>query len=72
MKKISNYIMENKWPYFFAILSMIISVSLDMFSPQLTQRIIDNVIVAGQISQLKWLLLGILVVGIGRAVFQYT
>ena len=51
---------------------MVISVSLDMFSPQLTQRIIDNVIVAGQLSQLKWLLLGILAVGVGRTIFQYT
>ena len=72
MKKISSYIRENKWPYFFALLSMVISVSLDMFSPQLTQRIIDNVIVAGQLSQLKWLLLGILAVGVGRTIFQYT
>ncbi len=72
MKKLSIYIWEHKFAYIFAILSMVIAVSLDMLSPQLTKRIIDNVIVGGETNQLTPLLLGLLIVGIGRCIFQYT
>ena len=44
MKKLSTYIFEHKWAYFFALLSMIISISLDMLSPQLTKHIVEDVI----------------------------
>ena len=50
---------------------MILAVSLDLMSPQLTKHIIDDVIVGGQIGKLKYLLAGILAIGVGRAVFQY-
>lgn len=72
MKKISTYLWEHKFAYLFAIASMIISVSLDMLSPQLTKHIVDDVIVGGQTEKLIYLLIGILCVGIGRCVFQYT
>ena len=71
MKKLSSYIWEQKIRYIIAIGSMIISVSLDLLSPQLTKHIIDDVIVGGQIAKLKYLLLGILAIGLGRCVFQY-
>ena len=44
MKKITTYIWEHKFAYGFVLLSMIISVSLDMLSPQLTKHIVDDVI----------------------------
>ena len=72
MKKLRTYIWEHKFAYIFAIASLIISVSLDMLSPQLTEHIIDDVILGGQMELLKYLLLGILGVGIGRCIFQYT
>lgn len=43
-KKLSTYIWEYKWYYFFAILSLLASVSLDMLAPMLTMHIIDDVI----------------------------
>ena len=55
----------------FRSISMIISVTLDLMAPQFTKHIIDDVIVGGQMSKLKFLLLGILAVGIGRCIFQY-
>lgn len=70
-QKLLPYILEQKYIYIFAILSMIISVSLDLISPQLTRRIIDDVIIGGESGKLKLLLLGILTVGIGRCIFQY-
>lgn len=51
---------------------MIISVTLDLMAPQFTKRIIDDVIVGGQMSRLKFLLLGILTIGVGRCIFQYV
>lgn len=71
MKKISTYIWEHKFAYIFAILSMVISISLDMLSPQLTKHIVDDVILGGQLDRLALLLTGILCVGIGRCIFQY-
>ena len=72
MKKLSTYIWEHKFSFLFAILSMIISVSLDMLSPQLTRRIVDDVITGGNLEKLSPMLIGILCVGIGRCIFQYT
>ena len=72
MKKLSTYILEHKWKYLIAILSMIISVILDLMAPQFTKHIIDDVIVGGQMSKLKFLLLGIFMIGIGRCIFQYV
>ena len=56
MKKLSAYIWKNKLRYILAIGSMILAVSLDLMSPQLTKHIIDDVIVGGQIGKLKYLL----------------
>jgi len=72
MKKLSSYLWEHKFAYFFAIASMIISVSLDMLSPRLTKHIVDDVILGGHTEKLTYLLCGILCVGIGRCIFQYT
>lgn len=71
-KKLSTYIWEYKWSYLLAILSLFISVSLDMLAPMLTMHIIDDVIIGGNLSLLPYLLGGILCVGVGRCIFQYT
>ena len=71
-KKLSAYLYEYKLPYLFAICSIVVSVSLDLMSPQLTKRIIDEVIVGGETYKLKYLLAGILGIGIGRCIFQYV
>lgn len=70
-KKLSKYILEHKFSYLLGILCIFISVSLDLTAPQLTKRIIDEVIVGGQIEKLKYFLVGILCIGVGRCVFQY-
>ena len=71
MKKISTYILEHKFAFLFAILSMVISICLDMLSPQLIRIIVDDVISGGNLSLLTPLLAGILCVGVGRCIFQY-
>lgn len=71
MKKIFKFISKYWFAYVLGILFTLIAVSLDMLSPQVTKRIVDNVIIEGD-KDLLWKLLAlILVVGIGRCIFQY-
>ena len=72
MKKLSYYILKYWYLYAFAIVSMVISISLDMLAPVITQKIIDEVIINHQIELLDSLLLGIIAIGLGRCIFQYT
>lgn len=71
MKKISTHIKEHFFAYLIAVISLITYTSLDMLSPQLIKQIIDDVIGNGETEKLKWLLLGILGIGIGRFIFGY-
>ncbi len=71
MKKISSYMCKYWYAYVFALICMIISISLDMLSPQITKRIIDDVIVGGDKNLLTRLLIGILIIGVGRCIFGY-
>lgn len=70
-KKMSAYILQHKLAYLFGIICILVSVALDLTAPQLTKRIIDDVIVGGDTDKLKYLLAGILCIGIGRCIFQY-
>jgi len=72
MKKISSYIWDYKFSYLGAVLSLLTAVTLDMLAPRLTARVVDDVIVGGNIGELKYLLLGFLGIGLGRCIFQYT
>lgn len=72
LKKLHTYIWEHKWGYLLAVSSLLIAVSLDLMSPQFTKHIVDDVIVGGDIPKLKWFLLGILGIGVGRCIFQYV
>lgn len=71
MNKLSHYLLKHIWGYLTAVLCLVIGVALDMLSPQLTKRIIDDVIGGGNLPLLKYLLGGILCVGIGRCIFTY-
>lgn len=72
MKKISFYLKQHALGYLIGIASMVIAVSLDLLSPQLTRHIVDDVIVGRQMEKLAPLLLGIFCIGAGRFIFQYT
>lgn len=74
MKKnpIGSYILRNWYWYLLAMVSMLISIALDMCAPMVTRNIIDKVIVGGQMELLSGFLLSLLGIGLGRAVFQYT
>lgn len=71
MKKVSRYIWEMRGRYLFATFALITATVLDLLSPKLTNAIVDDVIVGGNMALLKWILLGFLGIGIGRCVFGY-
>ncbi|MDO5348871.1 MAG: ABC transporter ATP-binding protein [Lachnospiraceae bacterium] len=72
VRNLWKYIKQYCPLYGIAMISMVISILLDAFAPQITRRIIDDVIVGGRMELLMKLLLGLLAIGLGRAVFQYT
>jgi len=72
LTSLKTYILKHKWHYFAAIFSMIISVSLDMLSPQLTRIMIDDVILNRNLTYFVPLLIGMAGIGIGRCFFQYS
>ncbi len=48
MKKLSYYLLKHKFSYLFVFVSMVIAVSLDLLTPQVTRIIVDDVIQGGR------------------------
>ena len=71
MKKLYTYINKHWLGYIFAIACMIIAIVLDMIYPMITESIIDDVILDGKTEILFSLLMGIVIVGVGRAITGY-
>ena len=71
MKKLSSYIGRYWYGYVFAVACMVTAIALDMLYPKITQKIVDEVILGGQLMLLGRLLIGIVLVGIGRSIFGY-
>lgn len=71
MKKLHTYVLGHWKGYLFAVCSMVIAITLDMLYPRITQQIVDDVILGGQLEFLTKLLAGIVAVGIGRCIFGY-
>lgn len=69
--KLTKYIMKYWYAYLVALVCIITAVSLDMFSPQVTKSIIDDVIIGREMTLLPKLLMMIFIIGIGRCIFQY-
>ncbi|MCI5918764.1 MAG: ABC transporter ATP-binding protein/permease [Roseburia sp.] len=71
MKKLSTYLGRYWYGYLFAIVCMVAAIVLDMIYPKITQSIVDDVMIGGQMQLLKGLLIGIVLVGVGRCAFGY-
>lgn len=69
--KLKKYFLKYWYAYAIALLLLIAYEALDMISPQVTKRVIDEVIVGGQMGVLPTLLLLLAIVGIGRVVCGY-
>lgn len=72
MKKLQSYMKRYWLLYLLGFICMVISICLDMLAPQITKRIIDEVIVGKQMQFFIYFLLGLVGIGLGRAVFQYA
>ncbi len=71
MKKLHTYIGKYWRGYVFAVFCMVMAIVLDMLYPIITQSIVDDVILDGKYEMLTRLLIGIVIVGIGRCIFGY-
>lgn len=72
MFKLKTYIKKYSPHLLTAVIALLISVSLDMISPRITLHIVDDVILGNDKSMLDFMLIGILLIGLGRFVFQYV
>lgn len=71
MKGLGKYLYKYKFHYLFALVCLYVAIWMDLQAPKIIGRIIDDVIVGGQVELLMrfvWLLLGI---GIGRGLIKY-
>lgn len=67
-----RYIRKYSLLYLIALIAMCASTLLDQAAPLIVQHIIDDVLIAKKMEVLNFLLLGILGIGVGRCIFQYT
>ncbi len=66
-----KYMKKNTFRYIIGGISLLASVFFDMWLPIITMSIVDDVVVAGNISLLPLKLCQILICGFGRAIAQY-
>ena len=71
MKGLGIYFIKYKFYYLFALVCLYLGIYLDLKSPGIIGKIIDDVIVGGQTQALTGLLFSLLGVGVGRGVFKY-
>ncbi len=67
-----RYFKRYSFLYLIALLAMSAGTMLDQAAPLIVQHIIDDVLIARHMEVLNFLLLGILGIGVGRCIFQYT
>ncbi|TCT13075.1 ATP-binding cassette subfamily B protein [Natranaerovirga pectinivora] len=64
--------MKKYWHYYLiGVIVLILSVGLDLFTPIITQRIIDDVIIEGQLHIFRGLITVLIAITIGRAILGY-
>ncbi len=71
MFKIGKYAVKYWYLYLFGFICLLLQVGLNMLSPQIIRKIIDDVIGKGELDILPTLLIIILLIGVGVAVFGY-
>lgn len=71
MKRILKYMVRYWYYYFFAVICLLGGLFLDLNNPRVTKRIIDEVVVGGNLEVFKTLILMMAGITFGRAVFGY-
>ncbi len=72
MEKVGFYLKKYWFPYLIATSCLVIQIIIDMVNPQITIRVIDDVIGNKNYALLKYSLLMMLVLSLGRVVFGYA
>lgn len=72
MKRILGYMKQYWYYYFFGGLVMLIGITLDLFTPIVTGKIIDDVFEKGQVELFEGLVLALIGITVGRAIFGYA
>lgn len=68
---LGRFVKKYVFLYLFALVAMLFSTWLDMIAPLIVRHIIDDVLLVHNLEPLKYLLLGILAIGVGRCICQY-
>ena len=68
MRGLGKYFIKYKWYYLFALVCLYLGIYLDVQAPKIIGRIIDDVIVGGQVELLMQLVLLLLGIGVGRGI----
>ena len=71
MKSIFKYMAKYWYLYLFTMICLLGGVLMDMLVPQVTQRIIDDVIVGGNHSILMGLLIALFLLATAGSMFRY-
>jgi len=71
LKKLRRYVLPYWKSYVFAIVSLILAILLEMLTPQITRIIVNESFVGGDFSRFGFLLVALVVLGIGRSLFGY-
>jgi ATP-binding cassette subfamily B multidrug efflux pump len=72
MKRILKYVFKYKVLIIVPAIAMLFSIILDMFNPYLTKIMIDKVIVNKELSILKYVLIGLVVITVSRSILGYV
>ncbi|MCX7923476.1 MAG: ABC transporter ATP-binding protein/permease [Clostridia bacterium] len=71
MKRLLKYMKKYTWCYIIAMVAMITGIVMDMFSPYIIKRIVDDVIIGKKMALLESALLCLGGITLGRAVLGY-
>jgi ATP-binding cassette subfamily B protein len=72
LKRLFKLIRKQWWSFAIAIAALLTAIVLDMFNPYLVGKIVDRVIMNGEMSYLKTALLALAGITVGRAILGYT
>ncbi len=71
MKRLKDYVFPLWKSYLFAVACLLVSVGLELYNPQITKMIVNDVFIGGNMDLLPMLLIALVVIGLGRAVTGY-
>lgn len=72
MKRVLGYMKKYWYFYLFGIITMLIGITLDLFTPIITGKIIDDVIEGGKTEIFRGLIIALIGITLGRAILGYA